>query len=406
MTMLRPVRTSGMRGAISIAAAALLAVVLAPAIQAQAFTVLYTFSGRLDGGNPEAGLTRDKKGNLYGTTYWDGFSPKCCGTAFALDAGGALTSVHQFRSPGAHPAATMVRDAAGNLYGTTVRGGHRQSGIIFQWDPTGKLTELYSFLGGQDGNKDGAFPRGNLVRDSSGNLLGTTSQGGEMTGCSGNFGCGTIFKLDTFTHETVLHIFTGGSDGGIPLGGLMQDGAGNLYGTASVGGSGAGTVFKVDSNGVFSVLYTFTGEADGGSPEAGLIIDAAGNLYGTTAKGGAHGVGTVFKLNTSGSESVLHSFKNFPKDGAEPVAALVQDAAGNLYGTTKKGGAFRGGAVFKLTSTGKEYILYSFTGGADGRVPVSELVRDGAGNLYGTAENGGVDTCGELGCGVIFKITP
>jgi uncharacterized repeat protein (TIGR03803 family) len=227
-----------------------------------------------------------------------------------------------------------------------------------------------------------------------------------MTGCSGDLGCGTVFKLDTFIHETVLHIFTGGADGGVPLGGLVQDAAGDFYGTASVGGSGAGTVFEVDTNGVFTVLYAFTGGADGGSPQAGLVIDAAGNLYGTTAKGGAHGFGTVFKLNTSGSESVLHSFKNFPKDGAEPVAGLVQDAAGSFYGTTKKGGAFKWGTVFKLTNAGKEYILYSFTGRADGRVPVSELVRDGAGNLYGTAENGGSDKCGELGCGVVFKITP
>jgi uncharacterized repeat protein (TIGR03803 family) len=371
------------------------------------FKVLHTFNGVPDGGNPEASVTRDRTGSLYGTTYSRGASSNCCGTAFKVDTAGTFTVVHQFGSPGAYPAAPVVRDAVGNLYGTTTRGGHREAGIIFQLDTTGKLSELYSFLGSQEGNEDGAFPRAGLVRDAAGDLFGTTSQGGGMTGCSGDLGCGTVFKLDTFIHETVLHIFTGGSDGGVPLGGLVQDQAGNLYGTTSLGGTGAGTVFKVDKTGVLTVLYSFTGGADGNGPEAGLVQDSAGNLYGTTVAGGAHGFGTVFKVDTSGTETVLHSFKGFPSDGAGPVAELVQDAAGNFYGTTKLGGEFKSGAVFKLSTTGEEWLLYSFSGGADGKYPASALIRDGAGKLYGTTEAGGTAGCGKFGgCGVVFEIHP
>src|SRR5579872_4487288 len=138
------------------------------------FKVLHTFNGVPDGGNPESPLTRDRIGNLNGTTYSGGESSNCCGTAFEVDAAGKFTVLHQFGSPGAYPAAPLVRDALGNLYSTTTRGGQRQFGIIFKIDTTGALSELYSFLGGQEGNKDGAFPRGRLVRDASGNLFGTT----------------------------------------------------------------------------------------------------------------------------------------------------------------------------------------------------------------------------------------
>ena len=179
-------------------------------------------------------------------------------------------------------------------------------------------------------------------------------------------GCGVVFKLDTTGKETVLYTFTGGTDGGLPMAGLVRDSAGNLYGTTYYGGDlscypyqpyGCGVVFQVDTTGHESVLYTFTNGADGGFPYAGLIRDAAGNFYGTTMWGGTHGAGVVFELDTTGHETVLYTFcaKTNCTDGGNPVARLIRDAAGNFYGTTEQGGGIckeqfgNCGVVFKLT---------------------------------------------------------
>ena len=209
------------------------------------------------------------------------------------------------------------------------------------------FTVLYWFKGLQD---DGINPEAGLVRDKAGNLYGTTGHGGDGT----NFG--TVFKLDTTGKETLLHSFAGGAtDGQNPYAGLVRDKTGNLYGTTSFGGAsgiglGLGTVFKLDTTGKETLLYSFAGGAtDGQSPQAGLIRDNAGNLYGTTVLGGASGLGTVFKLDTTGKETALHSFTGRPRDGAIPLAGLIQDAAGNLYGTTVSGGLLGLGTVFKLT---------------------------------------------------------
>jgi uncharacterized repeat protein (TIGR03803 family) len=188
-----------------------------------------------------------------------------------------------------------------------------------------------------------------------------------------------------------------------------------MYGTAT-----CGVVFKLSPAGTETVLYSFTGQPDGGNPEAGLVRDAAGNLYGTTAFGGSSttcpaGCGTVFKLSPTGTETVLHSFTG--PDGANPYAGLVRDAAGSLYGTTSSGGvkssACQGGSetcgvAFKLSPTGTETVLYSFTGGADGDVPYAGLIQDAAGNLYGTTAYGGANsTCDPpYGCGVVFRLAP
>jgi uncharacterized repeat protein (TIGR03803 family) len=168
---------------------------------------------------------------------------------------------------------------------------------LYKVDPTGKETVLYSFAGGFDG----AFPYAGLVRDVAGNLYGTTVYGGISRACPS--GCGVVFKLDPTGKETVLHSFAGGADGGNPLAGLVRDTAGNLYGTTSYGGDlsgcggfGCGVVFKLDPTGTETVLYSFTGGPDGGHPWAGLVLDAAGNLYGTTYYGGASGQGVVFQL--------------------------------------------------------------------------------------------------------------
>jgi uncharacterized repeat protein (TIGR03803 family) len=197
------------------------------------------------------------------------------------------------------------------------------------------FTLLYSFF--RNGNKDGASPVAGLVRDAAGNLYGTTYFGGGKTReCSS--GCGTVFKLDATGTESVLYRFKGGTDGKFPLAGLVPDAAGHLYGTTREGGisnncpAGCGTVFMLDTTGAETVLYRFMSLAtDGQYPSAGLIRDAAGNLYGTTYWGGTSDSGTVFKLDTTGTETVLFSFTG--TDGAHPVAGLIRDVAGNFYGT-------------------------------------------------------------------------
>jgi uncharacterized repeat protein (TIGR03803 family) len=301
----------------------------------------------------------------------------------------------------------LIRDGAGNFYGTTSAGGPIGVGTVFKLDATGTETVLFNFSRGTDGSR----PFGTLVRDAAGNLYGTTYEGGG-TGCA-SFGCGTVFKLDPSGHETVLYRFTGGADGRNPYAGLVRDPVGNLYGTTYYGGSsnncyqGCGTVFKLDTTGAETVLHSFTGSPDGNFPRGGLVRDAAGNLYGTTAWGGAFGKGTVFKLDATGKETVLHSFTG--PDGQYPVAGLIRDAAGNLYGTTKNGGSSndcRGGCgtVFKVDTTGAETVLHSFTTGRDGRYPEAGLVADAAGNLYGTAFSGrNSDYCAG-GCGTVFKV--
>jgi uncharacterized repeat protein (TIGR03803 family) len=333
--------------------------------------------------------------------------------------------LHSFAGPptdGAHPYAGLLRDAGGNLYGTTAYGGAYHRGAAFELSPTGTETVLQSFCGA-----DGAYPYAGLIRDAAGNLYGTTNQGGAYTGiCANEGGCGVVFKLGPAGIETVLHSFTGANGIG-PYAGLVQDAGGNLYGTAAVGGtSGEGVVFKVSPIGTETILHSFTGGADGAFPAAGLVRDGAGNLYGTTAQGAESSrncdfysgtCGVVFKLSPTGTETVLHSFAGYPTDGGVPFAGLIRDAAGNLYGTTNTGGASSTctvgyglgcGVVFKLSPSGTETVLHSFTGGADGANPfLSGLVQDAAGNLYGTTAYGGATgTCNPpVGCGVVFKLS-
>jgi uncharacterized repeat protein (TIGR03803 family) len=204
--------------------------------------------------------------------------------------------------------------------------------------------------------------------------------------------------LDTGHRETVLHAFKG-IDGATPYGALVLDGAGNVYGTTSAGGdAGLGTVFKVDPQGVETVLYSFTGSPDGANPYAGLVMDNSGNLYGTAENGGAFGFGTVFKIDASGIETVLHSFAGSPTDGADPKARLIVDQNGNLYGTTFTGGSSNSGTVFKIDTTGTEIILYNFTGGSDGGNPFGGVTLDANGLLYGTTQNSTDSTVKPYGC--------
>jgi uncharacterized repeat protein (TIGR03803 family) len=285
---------------------------------------------------------------------------------------------------------TLARDSSGNLYGTTAAGGIYDQfcpyscGTVFKVDASGKETVLYRFTGT---GGDGIIPLGGVVRDPAGNLYGTTINGG-------TYGSGSVFKVDPTGKETVLYAF-GGSDGGFPYAGLIRDGKGNLYGTTLFG-----TVFRIDPNGQLAILYTFTGQPDGAQPESGLIRDSAGNLYGTTAGGGTLDHGTVFKLTPQGQETVLYSFTGGADGGRPQHSSLVRDPAGNLYGTTGGGGSSDFGVVFKLDTGGTETVLHSFSG-SDGKIPYGTLALDKAGNLYGTTYEGGA-----YGGGVVFKIAP
>jgi uncharacterized repeat protein (TIGR03803 family) len=271
-------------------------------------------------------------------------------------------------------------------------------------------TIIHSFTGGADGGTPGA----GFVADKSGNLYSTSVSGG-------SFNEGTVFEIAPDGTETVLYSFTGGSDGAQPQSTPVFDKHANLYGTTTAGGANdLGTVFKLAPDGTETVLHAFAGGTyDGSSPEAGLIIDAKGNLYGTTEENGsgACGCGTVFEITSNGVEKLLYSFRGSP-DGSYPVASLVADGAGNLYGTTLGGGIesnFCGvgcGTVFKLVRHGKshwkESLVYFFLGGGnDATNPDSNLIFDKAGNLYGTANLGGdYNVCHFGGCGAVFKLSP
>ena len=366
-----------------------LGVVVTPSARAQTFKVLHAFAGA-DGQEPLAGLIL-ANGTLYGTTVSGGAHGS--GAVFKLDNQNKETVLYSFADlgDGANPYGRLVRDAAGNLYGTTYINGSKGGGVVFKL--SGKTeTVLHNFGAGSDGSG----PTAGLVMDSTGNLYGTTSKGG--TGhCSG--GCGTVFKVTKAGKETVLYNFKAGTDGYEPLAGLVRDGAGNLYGTTYGGGAGYGTVFKVTSAGKETVLHSFN-FSDGANPYGGLVRDAKGNLYGTTTIGGI-GAGNVFKLDARGKETVLYNFTG-GADGWHPEAGLILYTNGNLYGTTVEGGnpQVSAGVVFEVHATGGETVLHSFTV-TDGRNPVADLVRDAAGNLYGTTKLGGAGNRG-----VVFKLTP
>jgi uncharacterized repeat protein (TIGR03803 family) len=354
--------------------------IFSPPTQSQTFTVLHTFTGVPDGAYPVPSLVRDETGHFYGTT--EGGGPGGDGTVFKISTSGEETTLYAFTASeedGAFPFAPLVYDGHGSFFGTTSTGGAFHSGTVFKVDKNGKETVLYNFTGGLDGST----PYAGLVLGKDGNIYGTTQTGG--SGAS----FGTIFKVDAASDESVLYAFDGGAAGEYPFAGLNWD-RGNLFGTtAGDGSSNYGTVFQLTSAGKETLLHSFTGEPDGAFPIAVLIKDSIGNLFGTTQQGGVSNFGTVFELDTTGALTVLYNFTGSP-DGKWPYAGLLKDAAGNLYGTTALGGTFDYGAIFKLDTTGKLTILYSFTGGADGAFPRGGLIRDNAGNMYGTASNGGV----------------
>jgi len=328
---------------------------------------------------PNAGVVLDSSGNLYGTTASQGTA----GIVYEIEASGKVKSLYAFApsAGGTYPWSGLTLDAAGNLYGTTQRGGGRgDAGVVYKLTPNGKETVLYSFAGGPT---DGERPQTGVVLDQAGNIYGTTSIGG-----ADNYG--TIYKLTPSGQETVLHSFTDGADGAYPTG-IALDSAGNLYGTTAEGGTGTrtdaqeGVVFEIDAAGNFSILYSFTGLSDGGMPLGGVALDKAGNLYGTTLYGGVGG-GAIFKIDTAGAYSVLHTFQG--SDGEYPWAGVTLDSAGNLYGTCETGGQGFG-TVYKLNRAGDFSVVYAFPQGPGGYgSPEGPVVVDEFGNLYGTLAGG------------------
>jgi len=319
-------------------------------LRGQDFTVLHVFDGFAgDAAIPLAKMVWIA-GDLYGTTGSGGAYGR--GAVFKLNPKtGRVRVLYSFRggADGWSPRSTVIGDRNHNLYGTTEIGGSSNSGTIFRLDPAGNETVLYTFSGGADG----AYPVAGLVSDESGNFYGTTRMGGDAN-------LGVVFKLMATGQFTVLHSFSGPDGGGFSAP-LVLDAEGNLYGTTGLGGRfNFGVIFEVDPTGKEVVLYNFTGGLDGDDPQGGLIRDAEGNLYGTTVSGGAQGLGTVFKLDTTGMESALHSFSGRPNDGEEPTAGLLRDDNGHLYGTTSDGGPAGWGTVFELDENGNETVLHNF----------------------------------------------
>lgn len=369
--------------------------ILTGSAHAQSYTVLHSF----DSTNfwleyPQGGLLRDADGNLYGNTQ---------GALFELATDGTVSVLHTFTggNDGADPFGPLLRGPGGNFYGVTLVGGIANVGTVYELTSGKTERVLYTF----EGSPHGAIPVSGVVRDASGNLYGTTSQGGAFDGY------GLVFKISaTDQSEADLYSFSGGAkDGGSPTG-IALDSAGNIYGAASFdGGYGFGTVYKLSPDGTLTVLHSFSGTSDGAYPTGPVLLDSAGNLYGLTLNGGNqlcpinyYGCGTVYKLASTGEHSVLLSFGG--TRGALPLS-LTMDSTGNLYGITGKGGyggCLRGagcGVLFKVNPSGQETVLHTFgVDPADGRFP-NALILSG-GNLYGTTPYGG-----QYGFGTVFQYT-
>jgi uncharacterized repeat protein (TIGR03803 family) len=408
--------------------------VLAPVSAGAAVeTVIFSFNGA-ESVFPNTGLVMDPSGILYGTTNGSdlGVSTAYKLTPPALPGGSyALTLLHRFaNAEGGLINAGLLPGPGGVLYGDASLGGAFNKGTVFSLTPAANPadppneTTLYAFSDGRDGGR----PSADLISDADGALYGTTSEGGTK-GCANSFGrigCGVVFKLIPPTTsggawaEKVLYRFKGGADGNAPLGVLLFDSKGALFGTTSEGGAaGHGTVFSLtpaEGGWRHRVLHSFQGAPDGASPVAGLVQGASGAFYGVTRFGGtgvcpggnAPGCGTVFSITRSGMLKVLHSFTGGPADGAQPEAVLLSRPGGVFYGTTFTGGSVDNGTVFKISppsvagGSWSESIAYAFSHSpGDGALPLAGLIADGSGALYGTTAAGG-----SSGEGTVFRLTP
>jgi hypothetical protein len=414
------VETSVRRNSARIALSAAIACIcfLSLPASAQTESVIYSFPSNGLGGNSSFpnGITLDSSGNFYVSTEEMGAGNVGSIVELSPIVGGGLqaTTIYSFtdETDGESPFAPVVIDSAGNLYGQSGNGksyGKQFFGTVFQLAPqsggTWKFTTLHEFSNGNDGS--GPFAA--QVLDSAGNIYGAASYGGA------NKTYGDIYKISPEAgggwHLSVLHAFTGASDGGQPFSNLIFDSAGNLYGTASIGGSytncklGCGTVYKLSpttgGGWHFTTLFEFNAE-DGEGPVAGLAMDASGHLYGTTSGGGPSRSGVAFKLSRASGgmwhETVLHVFTGGTTDGNGPATNVVLDGAGNVYGVTQRGGMDGNGVVFKLShSSGgswTESIVYNFSGLPDALQPFGAPIFDSAGNLWGNSSLGGTNDGG------------
>ncbi|HEV3090623.1 MAG TPA: choice-of-anchor tandem repeat GloVer-containing protein [Candidatus Cybelea sp.] len=373
--------------------------------------VLYSFTGGTDGGNAATGLVLDGSGNLYGTTVIGG--KFACGTIFKLAPQASPpwpeSVLYNFDcyGDGKNPHGGVTFDPRGSLDGTTTSGGSGGScyssgcGVAFSLSSNGESV-LHDFAGGGDGYG----PGGGVAFDGKGNVYGTTPDGGESS-------AGVVYEISRAKrgwHETVLHAFNGGSEGGVgSLGLLLLDKSADIFGVTEIGGAGdAGTVYELARTGKtwrYSTLYAFEGTPDAGSPYGGLIADASGDLFGTTYYGGATGNGSVFELQASGKgkyrERVVYSLRG-GSDGAAPTSTLLL-RKGELYGTASGGGgACYCGTIFEVNAqSGKEKVLHRFAGGSDGAYPYYGLTAAANGELYGTTVAGG-----SANQGTVFELTP
>jgi uncharacterized repeat protein (TIGR03803 family) len=386
---------------------------LTVSLQAQTYKVLYSFTGGADGAWPFAGLTPDGHGNFYGTAAAGG-NLKCayvgvpgCGVVFNVTKSGTETVLYAFQAgnDGANPMGSVIHDAQGNLYGGTEYGGDpscpysegKGCGIIYKVDSKGQETVLYRFTGGQDG----ANPVGSLLLDKSGNLWGVTQNQGYLgnSRCYGH-GCGTLFKLDAQGNLTV-HPFLGPpNDGRLALAGLISDNAGNIYGTTEFGGTyDSGIVFKVNQQGEYSILHNFD-IYDNDAVNPTNLIFQEGTLYGPAVSGGTYDGGALFQMDLSGQTTLLYNF--YPlNDDANVWASgtVVRDGAGNIYGTTQFNGGF--GSIYSVDTSGNLTTLHYFEGNPDGENPWSGVIADSNGHLYGTTWTGG-----NPGPGTVFELIP
>lgn len=389
--------------------------------------------GSSDAALPYAPLAMDNAGHLYGTTPVGGAYGSGTVFELVPTSSGSWKEkiLHSFSNgtDGGYPYAGVIFDAQGNIYGTTQQGGITSSscgsgscGVVFELVKANNWQEtvLYSFTG----NEDGSAPAAPLLFDSAGNIYGTAEGGGTFVGCY--YGCGVAFELEKSSSgwtEKVLHTFTDWpTDGAYPTAGFIWNGA-DLLGTTSTGGVGpccggydGGTIFQLspNSDGTWteSLFYTFCAQtncADGTTPWGGVVLNN-GNMFGTTSNGGATGYGVLYERLTSGSTATKFSFAG--TGGENPIGPIVLRQA-VVYGATEQGGLTTNtcapfqngnGVVYKLSQvSGKlsETVLHSFTGGADGCIPQANLIVDGTGHLYGTTELGG-----KYGMGIAFEVTP
>lgn len=368
-------------------------------------TVIYSFTGGDDGADPTTALTEGTDGYLYGTTSAAGANGSG-GTVFKITTAGVLTVLHSFMNgtftDGSGPSG-VIQGTDGSFYGVTTHGGATGNGTVFKITPTGTEAVLYSFVNGLG---DGFNPSGNLIQASNGSFYGTAPSGGA-------YGNGVIFEITPSGQESVLYSFdASANDGYSPGSGVIQASDGNLYGTTPGYGPDVnksfGAVFKVTLSGQETLVYTFQGQtaSDGQLPEAGLIQGGDGDFYGTTSEGGTGLSGTVFKLTPAGVETVLSNFNaggSTSVNGYSPVASLIQASDGNLYGSNNLGGAHNNdGTVFQITPQGVTTLVYAFGANSnDGSDTQANLIQASDGNFYGTTRGGGT-----YGYGTIFRITP